>query len=232
MAEKITYQELKEPQNMRLKFKKVGKMKYISHLDLNRTFIHAFLRADIPIWHTEGFNPHPKIIFSLPLSIGTESISEFLDFKVTHNIGAKAIKTALNKALPEGIEIIDAYIPKRKFSAIKSAGYEFSFTSENINESTAAELEKLFSEPLFIKKVTKNNEKIINLNDFCEVLEKKITKNSIFLRIKLSASDENFMRTDFVTNAIKERCPYLFADENYTQAVLRYSVFADDGEFM
>ena len=54
----------------------------------------------------------------------------------------------------------------------------------------------------------------------------------MFLRVVLSASDENFIRPDYLTNAIKERCPYLFEGDEYSEKVLRYAVFADDGEFM
>ena len=62
----------------RLLFVKEGRARYISHLDLMRTFQRAFLRADIPIKHTEGFNPHPFISIALPLSLGFSSQCEIL----------------------------------------------------------------------------------------------------------------------------------------------------------
>ncbi len=62
---------------IRLKFKKTGNLQYISHLDLVRTMHKVIVRADLPLWYTEGFNPKPKMIFAAPLSIGTESLSEF-----------------------------------------------------------------------------------------------------------------------------------------------------------
>ena len=46
----------------RLLFSKTGRAKYISHLDLMRTFQRAFSRAGIQIKHTEGFNPHPFVL--------------------------------------------------------------------------------------------------------------------------------------------------------------------------
>ena len=51
----------------RLLFTKTGRARYISHLDLMRTFQRAFARARIPIKHTEGFNPHPFVSIALPL---------------------------------------------------------------------------------------------------------------------------------------------------------------------
>ena len=55
------------PENIRIKFKKTGRLKYISHLDLCRTMQPAMIRAKIPLWYTEGFNPHPKMVFAQPL---------------------------------------------------------------------------------------------------------------------------------------------------------------------
>ena len=49
----------------RLLFSKTGRAKYISHLDLMRTFQRAFARAGIQIKHTEGFNPHPFVSIAL-----------------------------------------------------------------------------------------------------------------------------------------------------------------------
>ena len=74
--------ELVPPKAVRLKFCKVGTLQYISHLDLQRTFNRIIVRACIPVWYTQGFNPHIKLVFSTPLSVGSESICEYLDIKL------------------------------------------------------------------------------------------------------------------------------------------------------
>lgn len=48
---------------VRLRFSKTGRLKYISHLDINRVMSRALKRAGIPLWYTEGFNPHPYMSF-------------------------------------------------------------------------------------------------------------------------------------------------------------------------
>ena len=58
---------------MRIKFRKIGRLKYISHLDLQRTFSTGLIRAGIPVWYSKGFNPHPKLVFALTVSVGAES---------------------------------------------------------------------------------------------------------------------------------------------------------------
>ena len=74
------------PKQIRIKFTKVGSLQFISHLDLNRTMTTVMIRAKIPIYYSEGFNPHPKMVFALPLSIGAESVCELLDIKIVEDI--------------------------------------------------------------------------------------------------------------------------------------------------
>lgn len=65
--------------NLRVRFHKTGRAQYISHLDLGRTMRTAINRAEIPVKYSEGFNPHPKMSFALTLSVGTESVCEFME---------------------------------------------------------------------------------------------------------------------------------------------------------
>ena len=78
----------------RLLFSKTGRAKYISHLDLMRTFQRAFFRSGIQIRHTEGFNPHPFVSIALPLSVGYSSQCEILEF------GAHPMRRCRRGSLP------------------------------------------------------------------------------------------------------------------------------------
>ena len=69
--------------SIRIWFTKKDASKYISHLDLTRCLIRAFRRTDIPLWYTEGFNPHPYLVFGLPLPLGVEGLREVLDIRLT-----------------------------------------------------------------------------------------------------------------------------------------------------
>ena len=57
----------------RLLFEKTGDAVYLSHLDLMRVFQRAFKRADIMIWHSQGFSPRAYVSIALPLSVGASS---------------------------------------------------------------------------------------------------------------------------------------------------------------
>ena len=53
-----------------IKFSKEGNIRYISHLDLLRLFKRSFKRVGIKLQYSQGFNPHPKMSFAQPLSLG------------------------------------------------------------------------------------------------------------------------------------------------------------------
>ena len=105
--------------NLRIRFSKTGRAVYISHLDLMRTMQRSFLRAGLSLKYSEGFNPHAQITFALPLSVGTASLCDLMDFRLKDFMSLSEIPFRLNKALPEGIEVLEAYEWENKFKNIK-----------------------------------------------------------------------------------------------------------------
>ncbi|MCM1365349.1 MAG: TIGR03936 family radical SAM-associated protein [Faecalibacterium sp.] len=90
---------------VRIWFNKTGMSRYISHLDLMRTMTRAIRRSKIPLWYTEGFNPHPYMTFSLPLSLGMESVCESMDIRIEGEITNEEILESLKAVMPVGIDI-------------------------------------------------------------------------------------------------------------------------------
>lgn len=88
-----------------LKFSKEGNLKYISHLDLLRVFQRAFKRAGIRLRYSQGFNPHAKMGFAHPLSLGYESAGEYLEFETTDDGPGEARLLALEPCMPRGIRL-------------------------------------------------------------------------------------------------------------------------------
>ena len=104
---------------LRLKFRKTGRAAYISHLDLIRTMQRVFSRAGVPLKYSEGFNPHAKISIILPLTVGTRSECEYMDFALTEDRELASLPAALNPFMPEGIEAVEAYEAPRKGSELR-----------------------------------------------------------------------------------------------------------------
>ena len=88
------YPLLETPVTIRLGFYKKGALQYISHLDLQRTFQRILSRAELPLWYTQGFNPHPKLVFGLPLPIGCESVCENGGRRIAEKAASKAADCA------------------------------------------------------------------------------------------------------------------------------------------
>ena len=173
------------PYGVRIKFEKMNMLKFISHLDVCRTMKSALLRADIPVWYTEGFNPHPKMVFSLPLSIGTESVCEYMDIKLTEEMAHEEIKRRLGAALTPDMAVTEVYSPKLKFGEIAYALYE-------ITPHEECDLTPLDADEVIITKRTKKGEATINVKDRIKQIEKKNNKITMIL----SADTERYLNPD------------------------------------
>ena len=108
-----------QPTVIRIRFTKVGSLQFISHLDLCRTMKSALIRAKAPLWYSEGFNPHPRMTFALPLSIGTQSVNELLDVKLDYEVDAEQFRQALDAETTDEMKILECYYPENKLNAYK-----------------------------------------------------------------------------------------------------------------
>ena len=196
------------PKQVRIKFTKVGSLQFISHLDLNRTMTKVMIRAKIPIYYSEGFNPHPKMVFALPLSIGAESVCELLDIKIVEDISFDKIIEQLNAALPPEMRVLDAYTPERKFTDIKFAEYELT-TDEVIDET------KLQAERIFVMKRTKSGIRESDIKPLIRSWE--IINGGI--RCCLSAESSEYLNPEYIASVLDIK--------NYS--IMRRRILLSDG---
>ena len=86
--------------NVRVFYTKTGRARFISHLDMMRFMTRALKRSGLPVWYTEGFNRHIYTTFALPLSLGFESMCEFMDFRLLPDeFDMEEVATRLNACL-------------------------------------------------------------------------------------------------------------------------------------
>lgn len=138
----------------RLLFTKTGRARYISHLDLMRTFQRAFSRAKIPIKHTEGFNPHPFVSIALPLSVGFSSQCEILEFGLLEGTSYEEVPERLTAAMPEGVIVHQCYAVERKLKDLCYVNYimTFDYPEGRPQETEPAMAAMLGRESLVVKK--------------------------------------------------------------------------------
>ena len=104
---------------LRMRFSKTGRAIWISHLDLMATMQRAFSRAGSRLQYSEGFNPRPQISIALPLSVGTASLCELMDFRLLEEVDITSLAARLNATMPEGITVQEIYEPTRKNAELK-----------------------------------------------------------------------------------------------------------------
>lgn len=185
--------------SIRIWFSKTASTKYISHLDLTRCLIRAFRRTDIPLWYTEGYNPHPHLVFGLPLPLGAEGLLETLDIRLSDDsYPNEKVLCELKKASVPGIDFIKITEPVNKPLLITYGLYDMVIPAEASSEKIIEYIkEKLKSNNILIEKRTKKKEiKTINVCEYISEISFSFTEENVIFSFKLPAGN------DFTVNPI------------------------------
>ena len=191
---------------VRLRFSKLGNLKYISHLDINRAMGRALKRAEIPLWYTEGFNPHPYMSFSLPLSLGVESLCESVDIRLIGDISNDEIKKRMNSVLPDNLKIIDVYDTFRDNSEIMYSDYVYKFQFLD-NELALSKIKAVLDSPeiMALKKGKQGRKRVFKETDIKAFIDKyniSIRDDLIVLNIRLLAGTEKNLNPSLLFDTI------------------------------
>ena len=212
---------------IRLRFSKTGMGKYISHLDLLRTFTRAIQRAGLPVMYSQGFNPHQKLTFSLPLPVGVTSECECVDVEFTEQPAPEFLCAALNKNLPMDIHILSASEPRYAANTIVSAEYRITLglTAPILDEA----LRQFFGAPeIAVVKKSKKGERTVNLLSFVKAYEvQQNTENQLILRVVLDAGGERNLKPELLVNALEA----VLQPQGFTTIdVHRQQIFCQQGD--
>ncbi len=171
-----------------IKFSKTGYVKYTSHLDLLRMFKRAFKKTELGLCYSQGFNPHPKMGFAQPLSLGYIGRNELIEFETEHPHTPEEILQKMQGQMPEGIEILacaemDASV-KSLASAADSADYIIWILTEQSEEALRGALRDYLQQPeiLAMKRMKKTKkEEPVDIKRMIRRME--LTKLGEFARI-------------------------------------------------
>ena len=215
--EMLSLPELPNPKVVRLKFCKFGTLQYISHLDLQRTFNRILVRACIPVWYTQGFNPHIKLVFSTPLSVGSESVCEYLDIRLSRDMPLDELKEKLNAEMTDEFYIMEVYEPRTDFSSIAYASYDINIHTIGASETMAKEIETVLStSPLNMIKKGKAGEREIDIIPLIKEVKAEYNAESddICLNVLLSASSTQYLNPEMLITALKGKLGILSGSLN------------------
>lgn len=199
---------------VRLTFKKSGYAKYVSHLDLMRMFQRAFMRSELPISYSQGFNPHQKISIAFPLPLGVTGEREYMDIELDEQIEFSELITRLNDALPPDIKVSYASYPNQKTSLLSRAVYTVEIDLKNNISNLPEKIENILNQnEIVVEKKTKKGifdtdikPSIISFStlDFCG--------KNLVLKLTLSCADGASLKASVVVDALKKYIPQFDVD--------------------
>lgn len=197
--------------DQRLLFSKCDNARYISHLDLMRTFQRAFQRAGIDIKHTEGFNPHPFVSMALPLSVGFSSGCEILEFGLLGGASKKDVPRLMNKVLPAGISVQKCYDATRKVKELRYVNYIVTMEYENgLPGGAESAVQALLHEKSLVvtkkSKKSKTGETQVDIIPLIRKATVESRRDMLALDLILAAQNPG-LNPELICAAVRTRCP-------------------------
>ena len=169
--------------------------------------LRALHKSKLPIWHTEGFNPHPFATFPLPLSLGFRGVNECMDVKLEDdNYSFEEIILKLNKCLPRGIQVFDVTEPVMKAGKIAFAEFLVKLKSENANTSVISEKLSQFIalDKIEIEKKSKKGLKTIDIKQGIKSFEIEEKFDFVLLRVVLTAGSSDNVNPNLLVTAFED----------------------------
>ena len=116
-------------------FSKQGSAVLLPHLGLIEVFSMAFIRAEIPVLYSQGFNPLPKLDIASPLSLGINAGAEIATIDTELYFDAELFKDKINNFFPDGLQVTEAmnvHIPfGQKKHSVPSLLWGYSYQGKN-----------------------------------------------------------------------------------------------------
>jgi radical SAM-linked protein len=193
---------------VRITFAKGQGLKYISHLDLARTWERAFRRAGLPVAYSQGFNPRPRFQLAAALPVGVMGRAELLDLWLTEPLSPKEVLSRLGPALPAGLEVTGAEEVERKApslqSQLRAADYVAVVHSQEPVEAIRTRIQALLAAPTLPRqRHHKGKQQTYDLRPLIqEVGVEAVGGEERVLNMHLQASSQGAGRADQVLDAL------------------------------
>jgi radical SAM-linked protein len=170
---------------VRLRFAKRGRLRFLSHRDIARTFERGLRRAAVPMAYSAGFSPHPRISWVGAAPTGAASEAEFVELALAAPVDPEALRSALDAALPPGLDVLDCVLAQGAGLAerIDASRWSVRLPGESEPDVAAAVAELLRRESVEVERTTKDGRRRFDVrsavvsavcraeNDTCAILD-------------------------------------------------------------
>ena len=185
-----------------IRFGKQPRLRFISHLDLQRFFQRAVNRTGLPIAWSQGFNPHPVMSFGSALALGWTSEYEVIDIKLAAPMGRGRVEAAVRAALPEDLPVLEVRMIDDKHPApmalVRMSDYRITL---NGGEAVLNQVDAFLNrDSVMAVRKTKSGEREVDIRRLCVELRK--TDDGLFCRLMLTEKDT--LKPDLLLRALSD----------------------------
>ena len=202
---------------LRIKYKKLHNMKFLSHLELIKTMERAFRRMNLPMKFSQGFSPKPKISYAAPLPVGVESECEYLDVELVEKVDLTELLANQKQYLPNGLVFIEAkhFGKTNKLMAlVTDSTYIIQFLTDekHTKEDIINKVDHFKStEEITYEKLNKKKQmKVINIKPLIQNIEViSADKNQVILKALLTTGSNGNLKPEKLVELL---CKYELID--------------------
>ncbi len=205
---------------IRVVWQKTGNAKYISHLDTQRAITRALTRSSLPLYYSQGFNPHIKLVFALPISIYQECLYDVFDIALEHDMPMSQVLPALQKAMPDCMQAISVARPVKKLKDLANASYIIELTTD----MTAEEVKAALSGAVTVEKKTKKKTELTDISPMIRSISTVQAPTGVELTATLSAAPNAYLNPKYLVDFLGDR---IKADK-----ITRTALLDDEGKLL
>jgi radical SAM-linked protein len=138
---------------LRFRFRKDGALRWLSHHDLLRTFERILRRSGLPFRNTQGFNPHPRIVFALSLPLGVVGRSEVVELELDEEVPPEEACRRLQEQCPAGLTVLECRpLPRNAGVRVRGLCYAVGLPADRIGPTGARIAEVLSGGPCWVER--------------------------------------------------------------------------------
>ncbi|MBQ3195739.1 MAG: DUF2344 domain-containing protein [Clostridia bacterium] len=203
---------------LRVFWQKKGNARYTSHLDTQRTVTRALVRSGLPLYYSQGYNPHLKLVFALPVSLYQDALYDVFDVDILEKVDPAVAAAQLGAVMPPDMPVLKAAYPVKKFKELAFASYEISIRTALSPE----ELQSRFAGEVVVEKKSKKKCAFTDISPMIKELSAEGTEDGALIKCTLSASPDNYLNPKYITEFLGE-------DISFSHTV-RTMLFDEDGK--
>jgi radical SAM-linked protein len=192
------------PQRLRITYSKGENLRYISHLDLSRTWERVLRRAGMPVAYSRGYHPHPKMVFAAALSVGCTGEAEVMDVVLSQPMPPRRVLRGLAHRVPDGLKALEVTPVYERAPALptllRGADYESVVETGQAMEDVSRRCRALLDRDSIPRVFRGKHYDLCPLIDDLEVV--RVNTRHLLVRMQLAAGERGTGRPDEVLDEL------------------------------